>query len=162
MLRQCTTMVWSLVVDRRRMRARAGVTSYSVFPRSYIYSCTVGQGLRATEGRLDARLALVRKVFRGRVGHKKKTHKKNWLRKVVRPKPDRPDRVLRLCMSQVTYGLAMYVHSMPVPYYTVQWLQEDHQWTLLQWGSKVSTNWSNTWKHACYCAFMYTFTETHV
>ncbi len=28
--------------------------------------------------------------------------------------------------------------------------------------SKVSTNWSNTWKHACYCAFMYTFTEEHV
>ncbi len=23
------------------------------------------------------------------------------------------------------------------------------------------TNWSNTWKHACYCAFMYTFTEKH-
>ncbi len=23
-------------------------------------------------------------------------------------------------------------------------------------------NWSNTWKHACYCAFMYTFTEKHV
>ncbi len=23
---------------------------------------------------------------------------------------------------------------------------------LFQWGSKVSTNWSNTWKHACYCA----------
>ncbi len=37
-----------------------------------------------------------------------------------------------------------------------------HQWTLFQWGSKVSTNWSNTWKHACYCAFMYTFTEKHV
>ncbi len=36
------------------------------------------------------------------------------------------------------------------------------QWTLFQWGSKVSTNWSNTWKHACYCAFMYTFTEKHV
>ncbi len=29
-------------------------------------------------------------------------------------------------------------------------------------GSKVSANWSNTWKHACYCAFMYTFTEKHV
>ncbi len=29
-------------------------------------------------------------------------------------------------------------------------------------GSLVSTNWSNTWKHACYCAFMYTFTEKHV
>ncbi len=29
-------------------------------------------------------------------------------------------------------------------------------------GSKVSTNWSNTWKHACYCAFMYIFTEKHV
>ncbi len=28
--------------------------------------------------------------------------------------------------------------------------------------SKVSTNWSNAWKYACYCAFMYTFTETHV
>ncbi len=26
----------------------------------------------------------------------------------------------------------------------------------------VNTNWSNTWKHACYCAFMYTFTEKHV
>ncbi len=36
------------------------------------------------------------------------------------------------------------------------------QWTLFQWGSKVSTNWSNKWKHACYCAFMYTFTEKHV
>ncbi len=37
------------------------------------------------------------------------------------------------------------------------------QWTLSQWGgSKVSTNWSNTWKHACYCVFMYTFTEKHV
>ncbi len=35
-------------------------------------------------------------------------------------------------------------------------------WTLLQRGSKVSTNWSNTWKHACYCAFMYTFTGKHV
>ncbi len=23
-------------------------------------------------------------------------------------------------------------------------------------------NWSNTWKHACYCAFMCTFTEKHV
>ncbi len=33
------------------------------------------------------------------------------------------------------------------------------QWTLFQWGL---TNWSNTWKHACYCAFMYTFTEKHV
>ncbi len=31
-----------------------------------------------------------------------------------------------------------------------------------QWGSKVSTNRSNTWKHACYWAFMYTFTEKHV
>ncbi len=29
-------------------------------------------------------------------------------------------------------------------------------------GIKVSTNWSNTWKHACYCAFMYTFTENHM
>ncbi len=28
-------------------------------------------------------------------------------------------------------------------------------------GSKVSTNWSNTWKHACYCDFMYEFTEKH-
>ncbi len=27
------------------------------------------------------------------------------------------------------------------------------QWTLFRWGSKVSTNWSNTWKHACYCAY---------
>ncbi len=36
------------------------------------------------------------------------------------------------------------------------------QWTLFQWGSKVSTNWSNAWKHACYCAFIYTFTEKHV
>ncbi len=35
------------------------------------------------------------------------------------------------------------------------------QWTLFQSGSKVSTNWSNTWKHACYCAFMYTCTEMH-
>ncbi len=34
--------------------------------------------------------------------------------------------------------------------------------TLFQWGSKVSTNWSNTWKHACYCAFMYTSTEKHI
>ncbi len=24
------------------------------------------------------------------------------------------------------------------------------RWTLFQWGSKVSTNWSNTWKHACF------------
>ncbi len=32
----------------------------------------------------------------------------------------------------------------------------------VQWGSKVSTNWSNTWEHAYYCAFMYTFTEKHV
>ncbi len=31
-----------------------------------------------------------------------------------------------------------------------------------RWGSKVSTNCSNTWKHACYCAFLYTFTEKHV
>ncbi len=36
------------------------------------------------------------------------------------------------------------------------------KWTLFQWGSKLSTNWSNTWKHACYCAFMYTFTEKQV
>ncbi len=41
-------------------------------------------------------------------------------------------------------------------------LQQAVQWTLFQWGSKVSTNWSNTWKHACYCAVMYTFTEKHV
>ncbi len=34
------------------------------------------------------------------------------------------------------------------------------QWTLFQWGSKVSTNWSNTWEHACYCAFTYTFRKT--
>ncbi len=26
----------------------------------------------------------------------------------------------------------------------------------------MSTNWSNTWEHACYCAFMFTFTEKHV
>ncbi len=26
----------------------------------------------------------------------------------------------------------------------------------------MNTNWSNTWKHARYCAFMYTFTEKHV
>ncbi len=26
----------------------------------------------------------------------------------------------------------------------------------------MSTNWSNTWKHACYCAFMFTFTAEHV
>ncbi len=26
----------------------------------------------------------------------------------------------------------------------------------------MSTNWSNAWKHACYCAFKYTFTEEHV
>ncbi len=30
------------------------------------------------------------------------------------------------------------------------------KWTLFQWGSKVSTNWSNTWKHARYYAFMCT------
>ncbi len=29
-------------------------------------------------------------------------------------------------------------------------------------GVNVSTNWSNTWKHACYCAFTYAFTEKHV
>ncbi len=29
------------------------------------------------------------------------------------------------------------------------------QWTLFQWGSKVSTNWSNTWKHARYCVLMH-------
>ncbi len=37
-----------------------------------------------------------------------------------------------------------------------KFLQTFLKWTLFQWGSKVSTNWSNTWKHACYCAFMYT------
>ncbi len=48
--------------------------------------------------------------------------------------------------------------------YRVNWITKlpAHQWTIFRWGSKASTNWSNTWKHACYCAFMYTFTEKHV
>ncbi len=37
-----------------------------------------------------------------------------------------------------------------------QMLWHSVKWTLFQWGSKVSTNWSNTWKHACCRAFMYT------
>ncbi len=49
-------------------------------------------------------------------------------------------------------------HTVPSRY---EYMAEPMQWTLFQWGSKVSTNRSNTWKHGCYCAFMYTFTEKH-
>ncbi len=65
-------------------------------------------------------------------------------------------------MKQVLVFIIEAIVFQESSYWFLQKLMQHNIWTLFQWQSKVSTNWSNTWKHACYCAFMYTSTEKHV